>query len=138
MAALAPLGWLLAGLPGYVDLGADPLKTIQVTTGLSTLVLLLVTLAVSPLRSLVHWGELIRLRRMLGLFAFLYVVLHFVTYAVFDQSLDPALIWADTVKHPRIWVGFVAFLMLVPLAGTSTDSMIRRLGRRWGKLHRLV
>ncbi len=138
VAALGPFAWLL--WCGFVarDLGADPVKTIQVTTGLSILVLLLVTLAVTPIRRLFHYSELIRVRRMTGLFAFFYVLLHAVTYFVFDQSLDPRLIWDDTVKHPRIAVGFIAFLLLIPLAVTSTDRMTRRLGRRWGVLHRLI
>jgi sulfoxide reductase heme-binding subunit YedZ len=138
VAALGPFGWLL--WCGFVagDLGADPVKTIQVTTGLAILVLLLVTLTVTPIRRLFHYGELIRVRRMLGLFAFFYAVLHAVTYFVFDQSLSPRLIWDDTVEHPRIAVGFVAFLLLIPLALTSTDAMVRRLGKRWGKLHRLI
>jgi sulfoxide reductase heme-binding subunit YedZ len=137
-AGLGPLLWLLwRGLVAG-DLGADPVKTIQVTTGLATLILLFCTLAVTPLRRLARWSELIRLRRMLGLFAFFYVVLHAVTYFVFDQSLDPRLIWDDTVEHPRIAVGFAAFLLLVPLALTSTDGWVRRLGKRWGRLHRLV
>ncbi|MFN8651081.1 MAG: protein-methionine-sulfoxide reductase heme-binding subunit MsrQ [Gemmatimonadales bacterium] len=138
VAALGPACWLVLAALGRFDIGADPIKTIQVVTGLATLILLLVTLAVTPLRKYAHWGELIRLRRMLGLYAFFYVLLHALTYFVFDQSLDPGLIWADTVKHPRIAVGFVSFLMLIPLAVTSTDGMIRRLGKRWGKLHRLV
>ena len=144
LAALGPFvwlgwrGWLLAHNPVSEALGADPVKTIQVTTGLTVLVLLLLTLAVSPVRKLFHYGELIRVRRMLGLFAFFYVLLHAVTYFVFDQSLDPRLIWDDTVKHPRIAVGFIAFLMLIPLALTSTDAMVRRLGKRWGRLHRLI
>ncbi|HWA57769.1 MAG TPA: protein-methionine-sulfoxide reductase heme-binding subunit MsrQ [Gemmatimonadales bacterium] len=138
VASLGPLVWLVLAAFGYRDIGADPVKTIQVVTGLATIVLLLATLAVTPLRKYTHWSELIRLRRMLGLFAFFYVLLHAVTYFVFDQSLDPGLIWADTVKHPRIAVGFVAFLVLIPLAVTSTDGMIRRLGKRWGRLHRLV
>jgi sulfoxide reductase heme-binding subunit YedZ len=143
-AALGPFGWLgwrgwlLARNPISNALGADPVKTIQVTTGLTVLVLLLLTLAVSPLRKLFHYSEFIRVRRMLGLFAFFYVLLHAVTYFVFDQSLDPGLIWADTIKHPRIAVGFIAFLMLIPLALTSTDAMVRRLGKRWGRLHRLI
>jgi sulfoxide reductase heme-binding subunit YedZ len=143
-AALGPFiwlgwrGWLLAQNPVSDALGADPVKTIQVTTGLTVLVLLLLTLAVSPLRKLLHYSELIRVRRILGLFAFFYALLHAVTYFVFDQSLDPELIWADTVKHPRIAVGFIAFLMLIPLALTSTDAMVRRLGKRWGRLHRLI
>lgn len=138
LAALGPLAWLLWN--GFVtgDLGADPVKTIQVTTGLSVLVLLLLGLTITPLRKVTHWSELIRLRRMLGLFAFFYALLHALTYFIFDQSLDPGLIWADTVKHPRIAVGFAAFLLLLPLALTSTDASIRRLGKRWGRLHRLV
>jgi methionine sulfoxide reductase heme-binding subunit len=138
VAALGPAGWLVWHAVGDGDLGADPVKTIQVTTGLATLVLLLVTLAVTPLRRLLHWSELIRIRRMAGLFAFFYATLHALTYFVFDQSLNPGLIWADTVKHPRIAVGFAAFLMLIPLALTSTDRSIRRLGKRWGRLHRLI
>jgi sulfoxide reductase heme-binding subunit YedZ len=144
LAALGPLGWLgwhgwrLAHDPASDALGADPVKTIQVTTGLTVLVLLLLTLTVSPIRKLFHYGEFIRVRRMLGLFAFFYALLHAVTYFVFDQSLDPRLIWSDTVKHPRIAVGFIAFLLLIPLALTSTDAMVRRLGKRWGRLHRLI
>jgi methionine sulfoxide reductase heme-binding subunit len=138
VASLGPAVWLVLAALGVTDIGADPIKTIQVVTGLATLILLLVTLAITPLRKYAHWGELIRLRRMLGLFAFFYVFLHAVTYFVFDQSLSLELIWADTVKHPRIAVGFAAFLLLIPLAVTSTDAMIRRLGKRWTRLHRLI
>ena len=138
VAALGPALWLGLGVLGRVDLGADPVKTFQVTTGLTTLVLLLVTLTISPARKLLHWSELIRLRRMLGVFAFFYVLAHALIYFILDQSLDPGLIWEDTIKHPRIAVGFVAFLILIPLAITSTDGMIRRLGKRWGKLHKLI
>ena len=138
LAALGPALWLGLGVAGRVDLGADPVKTFQVTTGLATLVLLLVTLTISPARKLLHWSELIRLRRMLGVFAFFYVLAHALIYFILDQSLDPGLIWEDTVKHPRIAVGFIAFLILTPLAITSTDGMTRRLGKRWGKLHKLV
>jgi len=138
LAALGPALWLAFGVLGRVDLGADPVKTFQVTTGLTILVLLLVTLAISPARKILHWSELIRLRRMLGVFAFGYTLAHALIYFILDQSLDLALIWEDTIKHPRIAVGFVAFLILIPLALTSTDGMIRRLGKRWGRLHRLV
>ncbi|MDZ4863956.1 MAG: protein-methionine-sulfoxide reductase heme-binding subunit MsrQ [Gemmatimonadota bacterium] len=138
LAALGPALWLALGVLGRVDLGADPVKTFQVTTGLTILVLLLVTLAISPARKILHWSELIRLRRMLGVFAFGYTLAHALIYFILDQSLDLALIWEDTIKHPRIAVGFVAFLILIPLALTSTDGMIRRLGKRWGRLHRLV
>jgi methionine sulfoxide reductase heme-binding subunit len=138
LAALGPAVWLGLGVVGRVYLGADPVKTFQVTTGLSTLVLLLVTLTISPARKILHWSELIRLRRMLGLFAFFYALFHALIYFILDQSLDPGLIWEDTIKHPRIAVGFVAFLLLIPLAVTSTDAMIRRLGKRWGRLHKLI
>jgi sulfoxide reductase heme-binding subunit YedZ len=143
-AALGPAVWLAWHLwmliqdPASTALGADPVKTIQVTTGLATLVFLLLTLAVTPVRRFLHYSELIRLRRMLGLYAFFYVFLHAVTYFVFDQSLDVGRIWADTVEHPRIAVGFLAFLALIPLALTSTDASIRRLGKRWTRLHRLI
>jgi sulfoxide reductase heme-binding subunit YedZ len=138
VAALGPFVWLLWCGVVARDLGADPVKTIQVTTGLTILVLLLLTLAVTPVRRLFHYSELIRVRRMLGLFAFFYATVHAVTYFVFDQSLDPRLIWEDTVEHPRIAVGFLAFLMLIPLALTSTDAMVRRLRKRWGTLHKLI
>lgn len=138
VASLGPAVWLGLAALGRVDFGPDPVKTIQIVTGLATLILLLATLAITPLRKYARWGELIRLRRMLGLFAFFYVLLHAVTYFVFDQSLDPGLIWSDTIEHPRIAVGFLAFLLLIPLAATSTDAMIRRLGKRWTRLHRLV
>ncbi len=137
-AALGPACWLGWSAFGGGSLGADPVKTLQTTTGLAAIVLLLATLGITPLRRLSGWSELIRLRRMLGLWSFGYVLLHAIIYFVFDQSLDPALIWSDTVEHPRIAVGFVAFLLLIPLALTSTTAMIRRLGRRWGLLHRLV
>lgn len=144
VAALGPALWLLwqgwqrVTNPLSDALGADPVKTIQVTTGLATIVLLLVTIAITPIRRWLHYGELIRLRRMVGLFAFFYVLLHAVAYFVFDQSLEAGLIWADTIKHPRIAVGFAAFLLLIPLALTSTDATIRRMGKRWARLHRLI
>jgi sulfoxide reductase heme-binding subunit YedZ len=109
-----------------------------VTTGLACLVLLLLTLTITPARKLTHFSDLIRLRRPLGLFAFFYALLHALIYFVFDQSLDPKLIWDDTVDHPRIAVGFLAFLLLIPLAVTSTHGWIRRLGKRWTRLHRLI
>ena len=98
----------------------------------------MVTLSVTPLRRLTGRAELIRYRRMLGLFAFFYACLHFVTYIWLDQFFDPAAIVKDIVKRPFITVGFAAFVLLVPLALTSTHAMMRRLGRRWQQLHRLV
>jgi sulfoxide reductase heme-binding subunit YedZ len=136
--AAAPAAWLLWAAFVRHDLGADPVKTLQVTTGLACLNLLLVTLAVTPLRRYLGWNFLGQYRRMLGLFAYAYAALHLLIYVVFDQSLDPKLIWDDTIEHPRIAVGALAVLLLTPLAMTSTDRMIRRLGKRWGRLHRLI
>ena len=120
-------------------LGANPVETITHTTGEWTLRLLLATLAITPLRHLTGWGWLTRLRRMVGLFAFFYLMLHFATYAVLDASLDLAYVVEDVADRLYITAGFTAFLMLVPLAATSTNAMVRRLGPlRWRKLHRLV
>lgn len=136
--ALVPLTNLLAA--GLVDdLGANPIEKITRSTGYWTLTLLLATLAITPLRRLSGWNWLVRLRRMLGLFAFFYGSLHFLTYLVLDQFFDWAAIVADIVKRPYITVGFPAFVSMIPLALTSTDAMIRRLGgKRWRALHRLV
>lgn len=136
--AAIPFAFLLLGaLRG--DLGAEPVETIQLATGLAALRLLLASLAVTPLRRLTGWNDLIRLRRPLGLAAFAYVVLHASSYFVFDQELSPALIAADVVEHPWVTAGFGAFLLLIPLAITSTKGWIRRLGgARWNRLHRLV
>jgi sulfoxide reductase heme-binding subunit YedZ len=138
--ALLPLARLvLAGtLDWFGGLGANPIELITRSTGTWTLVLLCVTLAVTPLRRLTgaHW--LVRLRRMLGLFAFFYGALHFTTYVWFDQFFDVRSIVSDVIKRPFITMGFVAFVLMVPLAATSTDAMVRRLGRRWSMLHRLA
>ena len=121
------------------QLGANPVQTITHQTGLWGLRLLLVTLAVSPLRRLTGWGSVVRFRRMLGLFAFFYVLLHFLTYMVIDQQLSLHDIVEDVAKRPYVTVGFMAFVLLIPLAATSTDGMIRRLGgKRWKQLHQLV
>jgi len=119
-------------------LGANPIEFITHSTGTWTLVGLLVTLSVTPLRRLTGRADLIRYRRMLGLFAFFYAILHFVTYLWLDQFFDFASIAKDIVKRPFITVGFAAFVLLIPLAVTSTRVMMRRLGRRWQPLHRLV
>lgn len=137
VACLAPAAWLIHGLVRQ-DLGADPVKTLTHTTGLSALVILLVTLAVTPVRRLLGQPVLIRLRRPLGLFAFFYATLHLAIYAVFDHRLSVADISADIVEHPWVLVGFLAFLILAVLAVTSPNAMVRRLGRRWQRLHRLV
>ena len=127
---------IVLGMDG--GLGANPIEFITRSTGTWTLVGLLVTLSVTPLRRLSGRADLIRYRRMLGLFAFFYACLHFVTYIWLDQFFDPAAIAKDIVKRPFITVGFTAFVLLIPLAATSTHAMMRRLGRRWQQLHRLV
>jgi sulfoxide reductase heme-binding subunit YedZ len=119
-------------------LGANPVEFITRSTGTWTLVALMLTLAVTPLRRLTGWNSLLRYRRMLGLFAYFYVCLHFVTYIWLDQSFSLHGIVKDIVKRPFITVGFVAFVLLLPLALTSTNAMMRRLGRRWQQLHRLI
>lgn len=136
--SLVPLAWLLAD--GFTDrLGANPVETIRLYTGDWTLRFLLVTLAVTPLRRLTGWNTVLRLRRMLGLFAFFYAVLHFVSYVWLDQFFMFDLIIEDVFDRPYITIGVASFLLLIPLALTSANAMIRRLGaRRWQRLHRLV
>ena len=120
-------------------LGANPVEFIQLTTGDWTLRFLIFTLCITPFRKLLNLPDLIRFRRMLGLFAFSYVCIHFLTYLVLDQSLDLAAMWKDIAKRPFITVGFLGFLLLLPLALTSTAGWIRRLGgRRWNMLHRAI
>jgi methionine sulfoxide reductase heme-binding subunit len=138
LAAVVPALWIAVALgTGQVD--GDQVKYIQHVTGTTVLVTLFVTLAVTPLRRLTGWNEVIRVRRLIGLTAFWYALLHFVTYVVFDQSLSGADISADVAKHPWVLVGFASFLMLIPLAVTSTNGWVRRLGgRRWQRLHRLI
>lgn len=135
---LAPLARLV--FFGFTDgLGANPIEFVLRSLGTWTLVMLMVTLSITPLRRLTGWNSLIRVRRMLGLFAFFYACLHFLTYAGVDQSFDLSAILRDVVKHPYITVGFACFLLLIPLAVTSTNAMQRRLGgKRWQQLHRLV
>jgi sulfoxide reductase heme-binding subunit YedZ len=139
-ACLVPLAWLTCGAFGWfgASLGADPVKELEHECGKTALNLLLLTLAVTPVRELTGQPQLLRLRRMLGLFAFFYVVLHFTIYVVLDLELNFATLGADIAKRPYITIGFGALLLLVPLAVTSTNGMMRRLGRRWQSLHRLV
>jgi sulfoxide reductase heme-binding subunit YedZ len=121
------------------DLGANPLETITHQTGLWTLYFLLITLTITPARKFLGWNRLGALRRMLGLFGFFYALVHFLTYLVFDHFFDWPEIVKDIVKRPYITVGFSAFVLLIPLAVTSTSGMIRRLGgERWKCLHSLV
>lgn len=135
---LVPLARLVWG--GFNDgLGVNPIEFITHATGEWTMRFLLITLAVTPLRKLTGWHWLIRLRRMLGLFGFFYACLHFTTYIWLDQFFDLMGIGKDVVKRPFITIGFAAFVLLIPLAITSTNAMIRRLGgRRWQALHRVV
>ena len=137
VACLLPLAWLL-WLTWQGQLGVNPVETLSHRTGDWSLRFLLLTLAVTPLRRLSGWNRLQRFRRMLGLFAFFYVGLHFAVYLVFDQFFDWQAIVADVAKRPYITVGFTAFLLLIPLAVTSTNGMMKRLGRNWQRLHRLV
>jgi sulfoxide reductase heme-binding subunit YedZ len=119
-------------------LEADPVKDITHRTGWWTLTFILLTLSVTPVRKLTGWNPVIKLRRMLGLFAFFYASLHFLTYAGLDQLFSFEYVGEDILKRPYITVGFTAFLLLIPLAVTSTKGWIRRLGKRWQKLHRLI
>jgi sulfoxide reductase heme-binding subunit YedZ len=120
-------------------LGANPIEFITRNTGDWTLYFLCLTLTVTPLRRLTKWNWLIKLRRMLGLFAFFYVALHFTTFFWFDHYFDFDDMFKDVVKRPFITIGFLAFLLLIPLAVTSTNSMVKRIGgKRWQWLHRLI
>lgn len=137
LACLVPFGLLVkGGLEG--DLGANPLERVTDVTGQWGLRFLLLTLALSPLRRLTGWRWPLRFRRMLGLFVFFYVTLHFLTWVWLDQELGWGNILADIVKRPYVTVGFVAWMLLLPLAATSTRGMMRRLGRNWQRLHRAI
>jgi sulfoxide reductase heme-binding subunit YedZ len=134
---LIPFGQLLYN--GYQgDLGANPIETITRFTGSWALIILFASLSITPLRRLTGWTDLIKFRRMLGLFAFFYVLLHFSTFLVLDHFFDFDRIGKDIVKRPYVTVGFTGFILMIPLAITSTAKMIRRLGKRWQQLHRLV
>ena len=135
---LAPFGFLLyRAFTGHLD--ADPVEDITSVTGQWGLRFLLITLAVTPLRQISGWHGLIRLRRMLGLFSFFYICLHFLTYLVLDQFFAWGFIAEDILERPYILFGFSAFLLLIPLAATSTNAMVKRLGgRRWQQLHKAV
>lgn len=138
--ALVPLAKLAAGVFYFPEwLGANPAEFITRATGDWTLRFLLITLAITPLRKILAWPWLLRLRRMLGLFAFFYGVVHLSSYVAFDHVFDVVEIVKDIVKRPFITVGFTALLLMLPLAITSTAAMVKRLGaRRWLALHRLV
>jgi sulfoxide reductase heme-binding subunit YedZ len=138
VAAMAPAA-RTAWLALHDGLGPNPIAEAMNRLGLWTLILLLCTLACTPIKIVTGWKFPLRLRRMLGLEAFAYVCLHFLTYLWLDQGLDLLEIWKDIVKRKFITVGFLAFLLLIPLAVTSTNAMVKRLGfPRWKRLHRLV
>jgi sulfoxide reductase heme-binding subunit YedZ len=138
LAGVAPLAWIVGALlADLVD--GDQVEFIQQVTGTTALVSLFVTLLVTPLRRLTGLNELIRVRRLIGLTAFWYALLHLTSYLVFDQGLSPGDIAADVREHPWVLLGAATFLLLVPLAVTSTAGWVRRLGgRRWRRLHLLV
>jgi sulfoxide reductase heme-binding subunit YedZ len=143
LAALTPLAILLwqvwqVARTGGSALGADPVAEIEHRLGLWALRLLLLTLAITPLRQLTGWSVLVRFRRMLGLYAFAYATLHLAAYVGLDLRGYWTQLFEDIAKRPSITVGFLAWLLLLPLAVTSTTGWIRRLGRNWARLHRLV
>jgi len=143
---LKAAAFVLAALPAVVlavdglrgNLTADPIEDITHRTGWWALTLLMITLAVTPIRRLTGWNQVVRMRRMLGLFAFFYVALHLLTYVVLDLFFAFDILLEDVMERPYITVGFAAFLILLALAVTSTRGWIRRLGRRWQRLHQLV
>ncbi len=137
VACLLPLMWLGYGAVSG-NLGANPIETITRSLGDWALRFLLITLTVTPLRKLTGWGWPLRLRRMLGLYTFFYALLHLSSYIVLDQFFYWPEIWADIIKRPYITIGMVSFLLLIPLAVTSTNKWMRRLGRNWLRLHKLV
>lgn len=136
--SLAPALWLL--WLGFRDqLGANPIETITHQTGIWSLRFLCLTLLITPLRKITAWHAVIRLRRMLGLYCFFYALLHFLSYLVLDQFFDWTGITQDILKRPYISIGFLVFLMLIPLAITSTNGMIKRLGgKNWRALHQMI
>ncbi|HEX2605624.1 MAG TPA: protein-methionine-sulfoxide reductase heme-binding subunit MsrQ [Oxalicibacterium sp.] len=147
LAAIKALVFALALLPfarlvwgGFAgQLGANPIEFITWSTGDWTLYFLCITLAITPLRRLSSWNWLVRLRRMLGLFAFFYASLHFTAFFWFDHFFDVPEMLKDVAKRPFILVGFTAFVLLIPLAVTSTNGMVKRMGaKRWQWLHRLI
>ena len=134
---LAPGLWLLfRTLTGR--LSANPIEDLTLATGIWALRFLLLSLAVTPLRRLTGWNQVIQYRRMLGLFAFSYAAVHLLIYVILDQGLAFEFILPDIVKRPYITAGMTAFVLMIPLAVTSTRGWIRRLGRKWQVLHRLV
>jgi len=135
--ALVPVAWLI-GAALDNGLGANPVEKLSHETGLWALRFLLLTLLMSPLKQLSGWGLWLKLRRMLGLYAFFYAVLHFLIWGLADHQFNGQSIWLDIQERPYIALGFSALVLLLPLALTSTKGMMRRLGKRWKALHRLI
>ena len=136
--SLVPLA-LLAWDAWNGNLGANPIEFFLRTTGVLTLIFLLITLLVTPLRKIFNWSQLVKYRRMLGLYTFFYVCLHFITYLGFDRSLNISNTLSDIFQRPFIAVGMLSFFLMIPLAVTSTNGMIKRMGgKRWAKLHKLI
>ena len=129
----ARIVWLIVN-----QVPVEPVEFVTHGTGDWALYLLCATLAITPLRRFTGWNWLIRLRRMLGLYTFFYALMHFMTFLWADHGFDFGAMWKDVLKRPFITVGFIAFVLLLPLAATSTNAMIKRLGRRWAQLHRLI
>lgn len=140
VACLIPLAWLTCQALGQwgSSLGADPVKKVEHFFGKTALNLLMLTLTVTPVARLTGWRQAIRLRRMLGLFTFFYAFLHVAAYVSLDLEFDFRTVAADIAKRPYITIGFIALMLMLPLAATSTDAMMRRLGRAWARLHRLI
>lgn len=120
------------------NVGTNPIEFFLRTSGVLTLIALLVTLSITPLRKIFGWNGLIKYRRMLGLYAFFYGTLHLITYSIFDKSGNVIEIGKDVFQRPFIAVGMLAFFLMIPLAVTSTNAMIKRLGKNWAKLHKLT
>ena len=121
------------------QLGANPVEFITRMTGVMTLVFLVITLLVTPLRKIFGWNWLLKLRRNLGLYAFYYGIAHLATYLIFDRNLELASVPADVWKRPFIAIGMISFVLMIPLAATSTNAMIKKLGgKKWALLHRLT
>lgn len=120
------------------NLGTNPIEKVRLFTGDWTLYFLLITLGVTPLRKISGWNGLIRYRRMLGLYAFFYACLHFLSYIILDQFFDWEEIWLDVLKRPYITIGTAAFVLMIPLAVTSTNNMMKKLGKNWKHLHSLI
>jgi sulfoxide reductase heme-binding subunit YedZ len=138
LGSLVPLAYLLLRA-GQAELGANPIAQAENELGLTALVFLVATLACTPARRLLGWTWAIRIRRELGLFAFFYASLHFLTYVALDQVFDSAAIFADIVERPFISVGFLALMLMVPMAITSTNTWVRRLGfKRWARIHSAI